>query len=108
MLHPWHTYASALTQITQVHAYPPTPERTAPARLPCAPLPICPLHPPPHPLGPRPICPSPQVSFHVKVLLKEPGRRAAPAPPEVDAVLSRPSVKALMEPLGALLGSISE
>ncbi|PNH09091.1 Lipoxygenase y domain-containing protein 1 [Tetrabaena socialis] len=46
---------------------------------------------------------SSQIQFHVAVLLKEPGKRAVPAPPEVDAVLGRPAVRALMEPLEGLL-----
>ncbi|KAG2441704.1 hypothetical protein HXX76_003320 [Chlamydomonas incerta] len=43
------------------------------------------------------------IQFHVAVLIKEPGRRAGPPPPEVDAVLQRPAVCALMEPLESLI-----
>ncbi|GLI66595.1 hypothetical protein VaNZ11_010516, partial [Volvox africanus] len=43
------------------------------------------------------------IHFHVAVLLKEPGRRAAPAPAEVDAVLTRPAIRHLMEPLEHLI-----
>ncbi|KXZ42281.1 hypothetical protein GPECTOR_169g185 [Gonium pectorale] len=48
-----------------------------------------------------------QIHFHVAVLLKEPGRRAVGPPPEVDAVLWRPAVRSLLEPLEALVEIIN-
>ncbi|GIL88713.1 hypothetical protein Vretifemale_16623 [Volvox reticuliferus] len=48
------------------------------------------------------------IHFHVAVLLKEPGRRAAPSPPEVDAVLTRPAIRHLMEPLEHLIDVTSK
>lgn len=44
----------------------------------------------------------------VPACVQEPGRRAGPPPPEVDAVLQRPAVRSLMEPLEALIEAASE